>query len=163
MKCYCHKGFSSANMDRLSSKMTTADLFPGPLISIATCFCNFSFQTKPWFLLQKSVPAVTYSLDGDTLLRIDGQTRESVCEVLFEQDNDCISVSTMILDALLLCPIDTRYESALIIYAGPINGAGKMNLARLMFYFRKKVMVLRCIDNTTLGMRSLTMLNEAIS
>lgn len=51
-----------------------------------------------------------YPLDGNTLLRIDGETRESVCEVLFEQDNDCMSVATMVLDALLACPIDLRYQ-----------------------------------------------------
>ena len=80
--------------------------------------------------LKKSVPAVSYTLDGDTLLQVDGETRESVCEVrprhasfllseagmlnsslfqvLFEQDNDRTSVATMVLDALLTCPIDTR-------------------------------------------------------
>jgi hypothetical protein len=72
-----------------------------------------NFYSRKYFLNvnidpQKSVPAVTYSLDGNTLLRIDGQTRESVCEIMFEQDNDCCSVSTMILDALLQCPIDIR-------------------------------------------------------
>lgn len=62
--------------------------------------------------LKKSVPDATYSICDDTVLRIDGQTRESTCEVLFEQDNDRMSVSTMILDALLECPIDTRRELA---------------------------------------------------
>jgi len=61
--------------------------------------------------LNKTVPPVMYPLDGNTLIRIDGETRESVCEVLFEQDNDCMSVATMVLDALLSCPIDIRYMS----------------------------------------------------
>jgi len=70
--------------------------------------------------LKKSVPAASYTLDGDTLLQVDGETRESVCEVLFEQDNDRTSVATMILDALLSCPIDTRRELAtnIIIVGG---------------------------------------------
>lgn len=70
--------------------------------------------------LKKSVPAVSYTLDGDTLLQVDGETRESVCEALFEQDNDRTSVATMVLDALLTCPIDTRRELAanLIIVGG---------------------------------------------
>ena len=34
---------------------------------------------------------------GDIILRVDGQTRESACEILFEQDNDRMSVPAMIL------------------------------------------------------------------
>ncbi len=62
--------------------------------------------------LKKSVPAADYPLKPDTVLKVDGQTRESCCEVLFEQDNDHLSVSTMILDALAACPLDTRRELA---------------------------------------------------
>ena len=62
--------------------------------------------------LKKSVPSATYPLNGDITLRIDGQTRESACERLFEQDNDRMSVSTMVLDALLECPLDSRKELA---------------------------------------------------
>ena len=62
--------------------------------------------------LKKSVPASDYILNGETVLKVDGQTREGVCEVLFEQDGDRLSVPTMILDALLASPIDTRKELA---------------------------------------------------
>ena len=62
--------------------------------------------------IKKSVPSATYPLNGDITLRIDGQTRESACERLFEQDNDRMSVSTMVLDALLECPLDSRKELA---------------------------------------------------
>ena len=62
--------------------------------------------------LKKSVPAATYSLDGDTILQVDGETREAICEILFEQDNDRTSVATMVLDSLLKCPIDTRRQLA---------------------------------------------------
>ena len=62
--------------------------------------------------LKKSVPSATYPLNGDITLRIDGQTRESACERLFEQDNDRMSVSTMVLDSLLECPLDSRKELA---------------------------------------------------
>ena len=55
-----------------------------------------------------SAPTCSYSLDGDTVLQVDGETREAVCEVLFEQDNERTSVATMILDSLISCPIDTR-------------------------------------------------------
>ena len=70
--------------------------------------------------LKKSVPSATYPLNGDIILRVDGQTRESACEMLFEQDNDRMSVSTMVLDSLLQCPIDTRKELAasLVVVGG---------------------------------------------
>ena len=37
--------------------------------------------------LKRSVPTATYPLGGDTLLYVDGTTRESACEVMFEQVN----------------------------------------------------------------------------
>ncbi len=70
--------------------------------------------------LSKSVPPADYNLSGDTVLKIDGQTREGICEVLFEQDEDRLSIPSMILDALLASPIDTRRELAanIIIVGG---------------------------------------------
>ena len=62
--------------------------------------------------LKKSVPSADYILSGDTVLKIDGQTRESVCEVLFEQDQDRLSIASMVLDALIASPLDTRRELA---------------------------------------------------
>ena len=58
-----------------------------------------------------SVSLVIYLTDNlEKLLRMSKDILgcRSLFQVLFEQDNDCISVSTIILDALLLCPIDTR-------------------------------------------------------
>ena len=70
--------------------------------------------------LKRSVPSVDYILSGDTVLKIDGQTRESVFEVLFEQDGDRLSIPSMILDALIAAPLDTRRELAsnLIVVGG---------------------------------------------
>ncbi|XP_067682881.1 actin-related protein 10-like [Haliotis asinina] len=53
-------------------------------------------------------PDVDYPLDGKQILHINGKLREHVCEILFEQDRDERSVATLILDALLECPIDLR-------------------------------------------------------
>ena len=58
--------------------------------------------------LKKSVPSVSYPLSGDAILDVDGAVRESACEAMFEQDEDCLSVSTAVLDALLASPVDTR-------------------------------------------------------
>ncbi|CAH1790732.1 unnamed protein product [Owenia fusiformis] len=53
-------------------------------------------------------PGVDYPLDGGKILHIDGKIRENSCEVLFERDNDEKSIATLILDAILECPIDIR-------------------------------------------------------
>ncbi|XP_010182743.1 PREDICTED: actin-related protein 10-like, partial [Mesitornis unicolor] len=46
--------------------------------------------------------------------------RDSVVEMLFEQDNEETSVATLILDSLIQCPIDTRKQLAenLVIIGG---------------------------------------------
>uniref|UniRef100_A0A3P9MEQ7 Actin-related protein 10 n=1 Tax=Oryzias latipes TaxID=8090 RepID=A0A3P9MEQ7_ORYLA len=53
-------------------------------------------------------PDVDYPLDGEKILHINGSVRDSVMEILFEQDNEEKSVASLILDALVKCPIDTR-------------------------------------------------------
>ncbi|KAF6732788.1 Actin-related protein 10 [Oryzias melastigma] len=53
-------------------------------------------------------PDVDYPLDGEKILHIKGSVRDSVMEILFEQDNEEKSVASLILDALVKCPIDTR-------------------------------------------------------
>lgn len=49
----------------------------------------------------KPPPEVTYQLGGSTVLNIPGRARELAYNIMFEQDNDEISLSTMILDAIL--------------------------------------------------------------
>lgn len=46
-------------------------------------------------------PDVVYREGGSEVVHIPGKVRETVYEVLFEQDNDQMSVSTMILDAII--------------------------------------------------------------
>ncbi|XP_036405612.1 actin-related protein 10 [Megalops cyprinoides] len=53
-------------------------------------------------------PDVDFPLDGEKILHIKGSIRDSVIEMLFEQDNEEKSVATLVLDALVKCPIDTR-------------------------------------------------------
>ncbi|KAL4237873.1 Actin-related protein 10 [Mactra antiquata] len=55
-------------------------------------------------------PSVHYPLDGGSILVIDGTIREQVCEVMFEQDNEQVSVTTLLLDAIIQSPIDMRVE-----------------------------------------------------
>ncbi|KAF4099977.1 hypothetical protein G5714_020103 [Onychostoma macrolepis] len=53
-------------------------------------------------------PDVEYPLDGRKILHIKGSIRDSVAEMLFEQDNEEKSIATLLLDTLVKCPIDTR-------------------------------------------------------
>lgn len=57
-------------------------------------------------------PGVKYPLDGNRLLLVNGDVREHSCEVLFEQDNEQQSISTIILDAIINAPIDMRRDLA---------------------------------------------------
>uniref|UniRef100_UPI003F58B0FB actin-related protein 10 isoform 2 n=1 Tax=Danio rerio TaxID=7955 RepID=UPI003F58B0FB len=63
-------------------------------------------------------PDVDYPLDGQKILHVKGFIRDSVAEMLFEQDNEEKSIATLLLDTLVKCPIDTRKvlsENLLII------------------------------------------------
>jgi len=53
-------------------------------------------------------PDTDYPLDGGSVLNVSGRIREHSGEVLFEQDNEETSIATLLLDALVECPIDTR-------------------------------------------------------
>lgn len=53
-------------------------------------------------------PDVDYPLDGRKILHVKGSIRDSVAEILFEQDNDEKSIASLVLDTLVKCPIDTR-------------------------------------------------------
>lgn len=46
-------------------------------------------------------PGFTYRIDGDKLINVESTDRELPYEVLFEQDGDQTSLSTMILDSIL--------------------------------------------------------------
>ena len=46
-------------------------------------------------------PDAVYQEGGSAVFSISGKIRESAYEVLFEQDNDQMSVSTMVLDAIM--------------------------------------------------------------
>ncbi|XP_008538266.1 actin-related protein 10 isoform X2 [Equus asinus] len=65
-------------------------------------------------------PNVDYPLDGEKILHVLGSIRDSIVEILFEQDNEEKSVATLILDSLMQCPIDTRKQLAenLVVIGG---------------------------------------------
>nr|XP_056707086.1 actin-related protein 10 [Euleptes europaea] len=84
-------------------------------------------------------PDVDYPLDGEKILHVNGAIRDSVVEILFEQDNEEQSVATLILDSLLQCPIDTRKQLAenLVVIGGTAMLPGFLH--RLMAEIRHLV------------------------
>ncbi|KAK4328681.1 hypothetical protein Pmani_000928 [Petrolisthes manimaculis] len=53
-------------------------------------------------------PSIQYPLSGSHIMTIPGTVREMAAEVLFEQDRDNLCIPTMILNAIISCPVDTR-------------------------------------------------------
>ncbi|XP_050703035.1 actin-related protein 10-like [Eriocheir sinensis] len=70
--------------------------------------------------------SVQYPLEGHHILTVPGTVREMAAEALFERDEDALTLATMVLDALLKCPIDTRHELAenLLILGGTASMKG---------------------------------------
>jgi len=57
-------------------------------------------------------PSVRYPVGGGSVMVIDGATREGATELLWQLDQDGMSVASMILDSLLSCPLDCRQQLA---------------------------------------------------
>jgi len=70
--------------------------------------------------ISNPAPVVKYPLSGAMFLRVDGVTREGCAELLWSFDNDCISVASIILEAISCSPVDCRKQLAdnLIIIGG---------------------------------------------
>lgn len=74
------------------------------LIIVKSCFVTTLQRAKR--LAEGKVPGILppgfkYRVDGDTVIEVESTDREFPFETLFEQDNDQISLSTMILDSIL--------------------------------------------------------------
>ncbi|KAK2140954.1 hypothetical protein LSH36_1198g00002 [Paralvinella palmiformis] len=71
-------------------------------------------------------PDVQYPLDGANTLTIPGKIREHTFEILFERDSEEQSVSTLLLDAIIQCPIDIRKTLAenIILIGGTCMSVG---------------------------------------
>ena len=77
-------------------------------IKVRTCFVTTMERSSKLGTAHapKSPPAVKYP--GIKSINIPGEVREKAFEVLWERDNDNLSIPTMILDAIIQCPIDIR-------------------------------------------------------
>lgn len=57
-------------------------------------------------------PAISYPLSGNDNLSLEGSVREEAAEILFEKDDDLVSLASMVLDSILASPIDCRVPLA---------------------------------------------------
>lgn len=85
-------------------------------IKVRTCFVTKMERAK-LYQQDKSVrnellqipPTVEYPIkEAETAIQIPGQLRETIYEILFEENNDRDSLPHLILKAILACPVDTR-------------------------------------------------------
>ncbi|KAK3730365.1 hypothetical protein QZH41_014846 [Actinostola sp. cb2023] len=82
-------------------------------VLVRTCFVAPKFsgpkdEPRPASMVHQ----VDYPLDGGRILRIEGQIREQTFDILFDGDEEEKSIATVLLDSLILCPIDTRKKLA---------------------------------------------------
>lgn len=57
-------------------------------------------------------PEVKYPLGGSKIITIPGKVRETAFEIFYEEDNDHLCLSTMILDSILKVNADLRIKLA---------------------------------------------------
>ncbi|XP_016117644.1 actin-related protein 10 [Sinocyclocheilus grahami] len=90
----------------LLSEQCTLDTDSGTGLSLPTVISKT--DTHPSHHTPAPPQDVEYPLDGQKILYVKGSIRDSVAEMLFEQDNEEKSIATLLLDTLVKCPIDTR-------------------------------------------------------
>ncbi|CAL4067134.1 unnamed protein product [Meganyctiphanes norvegica] len=103
-------------------------------IKVRTCFVTTSERSGRLQInkYDRSVepppppPSIAYPLGGGRMLTIPGTVRELATEGLFERDEDCLSLATMILVAIMKVPIDLRRSLAenLVIIGGTASIPG---------------------------------------
>lgn len=62
--------------------------------------------------LKNCAPPLRYPVGGEQFILLDSMAREGAAEVLWQMDQDGISIASMILDSILSCPVDCRRELA---------------------------------------------------
>ncbi|XP_076291912.1 actin-related protein 10 [Lasioglossum baleicum] len=77
-------------------------------IKVRTCFVTTLERSVKLETEEAPSPPPAVMYPGVKNITIPGKVREKAFEVLWERDNDNLSIPTMILDAILKCSIDTR-------------------------------------------------------
>ncbi|XP_043284661.1 actin-related protein 10 isoform X2 [Venturia canescens] len=95
-------------------------------IKVRTCFVTTMERSKKLETEDPPLPPPSVKYPGIQTFTIPGEVREKAFEVLWERDNDNLSIPTMILDALVKCPIDTRRPLAenIILVGGTTMAKG---------------------------------------
>ncbi|KAF3429089.1 hypothetical protein E2986_06596 [Frieseomelitta varia] len=77
-------------------------------IKVRTCFVTTLERSAKLGTADAPKPPPAIKYPGVKSINIPGEIREEAFEVLWERDNDNLSIPTMILNAIIQCPIDTR-------------------------------------------------------
>ncbi|KAK0158100.1 hypothetical protein PV328_009147, partial [Microctonus aethiopoides] len=77
-------------------------------IKIRTCFVTTLERSRKLATDDSPAPPPSVKYPGKTIIEIPGYVRENAFESLWIGDRDNITIPTMILDAIIKCPIDTR-------------------------------------------------------
>nr|XP_023025103.1 actin-related protein 10 [Leptinotarsa decemlineata] len=84
-------------------------------IKIRCCFVTEKSRAEQLALVKPGIipcPEVKFPVGGTDSVIVTGKVRERAFEVLYEEDNDHLCLSTMILDAILQTDIDLRQKLA---------------------------------------------------
>lgn len=92
-------------------------------VKVKCCFVTKKARAEQLALSKPEItacPDVKFPLAGTDTLLVSGKCREMAYEVLYDEDNDHLSLSTMILDAILKVDMDLRQQLAenLILIGG---------------------------------------------
>ena len=127
LRCKVKEKDSLVDLSQVADKLEPAVLED---ITVRTCFVTTLARARQLIEARTNEagpappvppPAISYPLSGDRNLVLEGSVREEAAEILFETDNDMSSLATMILDSILMCPIDCRVplsENVLFIGGG---------------------------------------------
>ncbi|XP_053983646.1 actin-related protein 10 [Hylaeus anthracinus] len=77
-------------------------------IKVRTCFVTTLERSAKLGTANAPAPPPSVVYPGVKNITIPGEIRENAFEALWERDRDNLSIPTMILDAIIKCPIDTR-------------------------------------------------------
>ncbi|XP_014213455.1 actin-related protein 10 [Copidosoma floridanum] len=105
-----HERIKEGMKDVLTNKEKTENLIEN--IKVQTCFVTTMERSLKLQTENPPTPPPSVKYYCTRNFEIPGTVRENAFEVLWERDNDNLSIPTMILDALIKCPVDTRKQLA---------------------------------------------------
>lgn len=82
-------------------------------IKVRCCFVTEKHRAEQLALIKPDItacPDVKYPVGGTDSINISGKVRERAFEILYEEDNDHLCLSTMILDAIMQVDINLRHK-----------------------------------------------------